>query len=943
MAATRLAKKVLLIGWDAADWKVITPLIDAGKMPHLAGMLEGGTMGNLATLFPVLSPMLWTSIATGKRAFKHGIHGFAEPDPQTQGVRPITNLGRKCKAIWNILNQNGLRSNVVGWWPSHPAEPINGVMVSNHYQQMVGPKDKPWPMAPGTVHPPRLIEPLKALRVHPGELQGDQILPFIPKAAEVDLAKDKRVSGVVKILAETAGVQAAATAIMQLEPWDFMGVYFDAIDHFCHGYMRYRAPRLKWIDKRDFEIYKEVIDTAYQFHDIMLGAMLKLAGDDTTVILVSDHGFHPDHLRPMELPNEPAGPADEHRPFGVFAIKGPGIKRDALIHGASLLDVTPTVLALFGLPLGRDMDGRPLVAAFEKPPKIDYVDSWDAIPGDAGMHPPGTRVDPLGAHQALEQLAELGYIEKPDEDKRVTVARTVRELQFNLARDYFGAAHYAEAGHLFQNLWDRYPEEHRFGVKLVECRLMMGQTAEGRAMLDLLVERKRQYAKEAREEILKWQQANKDVKPEDRKPDDRARLQNLARRAGVNETAFAYLRGKLAQVAGEHAQALAEFRKAKSAQMHNRPSLFQAMGDSLIALRRWKLAEEQFGEILRIDPINAHARLGLCRVNLGRRRPRLALDEALASLGLAYQNPIGHYFCGKALRWLGRRDEAIKAFETAITQNPVFPDAHLELAQLYRMQGKRKESAVQQRLAVAARQRIADFRAGKALPEDTDLSLDDALSGSAQLGDIGTATSLGPVKQEVVVVSGLPRSGTSMMMQMLEAGGMPLLTDGVRTADEDNPRGYFELEDVKRLGRDRGWLSKARGKAVKIVAQLLPSLDSNEAYRIIFMERPLTEVIDSQQAMLDRLGRDKNPARSTRQLAAAYLEQVNNVQHILKDHAGRVAAMTVNYHEALADPARAAAKVNAFLGGTLDENRMIKSVEPTLRRQFKGQQLQAQP
>ena len=92
-------RKVLLIGWDAADWKVAAPLIDEGRMPNLEKLIDTGVMGNIATLYPVLSPMLWTSIATGKRAYKHGVHGFAEPDPRTGTVRPITNLSRKCKAI----------------------------------------------------------------------------------------------------------------------------------------------------------------------------------------------------------------------------------------------------------------------------------------------------------------------------------------------------------------------------------------------------------------------------------------------------------------------------------------------------------------------------------------------------------------------------------------------------------------------------------------------------------------------------------------------------------------------------------------------------------------------------------------------------------------------------------------------------------------------------
>jgi predicted AlkP superfamily phosphohydrolase/phosphomutase len=113
-------RKLLLVGWDAADWKVISPLLDHGLMPYLAGVLERGVMGNLATLGPILSPMLWTSIATGKRAYKHGIHGFAEPDPHSGAVRPITNLSRSTKALWNILNQAGKTSLVVGCW-SWPA------------------------------------------------------------------------------------------------------------------------------------------------------------------------------------------------------------------------------------------------------------------------------------------------------------------------------------------------------------------------------------------------------------------------------------------------------------------------------------------------------------------------------------------------------------------------------------------------------------------------------------------------------------------------------------------------------------------------------------------------------------------------------------------------------------------------------------------------------
>src|SRR5215831_10293980 len=130
-----VGRKVLLIGWDAADWKVIHPLMDEGKMPNVQRLVERGVMAQIATLHPALSPMLWTSIATGKRPFQHGIHGFSEPTADGLAVQPVTNLSRRRKAVWNILNQNQIRSIVIGWWPSHPAEPLNGVTVSDHFHR----------------------------------------------------------------------------------------------------------------------------------------------------------------------------------------------------------------------------------------------------------------------------------------------------------------------------------------------------------------------------------------------------------------------------------------------------------------------------------------------------------------------------------------------------------------------------------------------------------------------------------------------------------------------------------------------------------------------------------------------------------------------------------------------------------------------------------------
>lgn len=923
---------MLVIGWDGADWKVASPLIDAGKMPNLQRLVDTGVMGNISTLYPVLSPMLWTSISTGKRAHKHGIHGFAEPDPSTNTVRPITNLGRKCKTIWNILNQNGKKCNVVGWWPSNPAEPINGVMVSNHFQTAPGKLEKnQWPMRLGTVHPPELSQQLAKFRVHPYELEPQQLLPFIPDAAKIDQEKDKRISMVAKTLAECSGVHAVATAIMQHEPWDFMAVYYDAIDHFSHGFMKYHPPREKWVSEEDFELYKNVIETAYRFHDIMLGTLLQLAGPDTTVILLSDHGFHPDHLRPQMISNEPAGPADEHRQFGMLVLNGPGIKQDELVFGASLLDITPTILALYDLPVGEDMDGKPLMSVFEHPFDPHMISSWDLVEGEDGRHPQDFRIDPVDTRESLKQLAELGYIDQPDEDQNKAVQETLRELRYNLARDYLDSQHLPEAIQIFSELWDEFPDEGRFGVKLFSCYLSLKDVTNAETTLNRLIEQKQRYAKVAADELNELREELSDVKPEELNQRDTRKMMRLRRRAITNPNAFAYMRGSLLHAKGEFEEALVALKNAEGVQTYNLPSLRQKMGQCYLGLRQWSAAKQQFQEVLKINPANSEAYVGLAQCELGSKRPQKAVAAAQSAIGLIYQNPKAHFLLGNALLGLGRKTEAIETLTIATQQNKVFPECHRLLSQLYRENGEPALAEKHAAFAEKSAERIKSFHQGNELPEDADLNLDVAMDQAIGIGEIGGVNHSGDLSDSVVVVSGLPRSGTSMMMQMLQAGGVEVLSDDVRSADESNPRGYLEYEPVKQLAKNNSWIEDAKGKGVKIVSQLLPLLPTGINYRVIYMARALGEVVASQEAMLSRLERE-GAAISSRKLAATYKRQVELVAEVLaKNH--QVAAITVDFSEALVDPVRTAARVNQLLGGDLDEAAMSAAIDPALRNQ----------
>ncbi len=925
-----LSKKVLLIGWDAADWKVITPLMDAGKMPNLQKFADAGVVGNLSTLYPVLSPMLWTSIATGKRANKHGIHGFAEPDPETGGVRPVTSLGRKTKAIWNILNQQGLRSNVVSWWPSYPAEPINGVMVSNNYQNAVDSIDKPWPLHARSIHPERLRKSMAELRVHPAEITGDQLLPFVPEAKEIDQDKDTRLQGIAKLLAECASVHSAATGIMQMEEWDFMAVYYDTIDHFSHGFMKYHPPQLPWISDRDFQLYQNVINTTYEFHDLMLGTLMQLAGEDTTIIIVSDHGFHPDHLRPKELPNEPAGPAEEHRPFGMFAALGPGIKKDELVFGASLLDITPTILTLLGLPIGRDMDGKPLVNAMETVTP-EYIESWDEIDGNDGSHPAALNMNFVDAHESLQQLIDLGYIDELDESQQTTTDNTVKELRYNLARDLYGARKYKEAIPLFEALWDAYPEESRFGLKIFDSLLATQQTQQARKTLALIIERKETYSKKAKVELKEWLESHayKNTPEQDLEEKELRKLQKLHRSSSTNLATLAYLSSRLLFKEGQYEKALTELKKAEDIQTHNIPALLQTRCEILMAMGQWNEAINTCHKTLELDPVNPGAQLSLARCYLSLRgKSQQALDAITTSLGLIYHNPRAHYLRGVALHRLERTQEAKEAFEIALSQNPNMPLAHRRLSQLYRLwlrdNSKADEHAA---LAEQAKQRIADFKAGKYEPTIESIET----QAIASLNTINHNENPGQLPDNgIVVVSGLPRSGTSMMMQMLEAGGVPVLTDKMRAADNNNPRGYYEYEEIKSIATQSNWVEKSRGKAVKIIAQLLPNLRQGEHYRLVFMERPIKSVIASQDKMLERLGKEGGKLSENR-LAKTYLKQVNRVREIITEHQDQIHVLSVNYTEALNDPEKIAAQVNHFLGGGLNEPAMSATVDASLR------------
>ena len=607
--------RILLVGWDAADWKVARPLMAAGEMPNLTKLVAEGASGNLATLQPPLSPMLWTSIATGKRPSKHGIHGFSEPTPDGSAVRPITTLGRKTKAIWNILHQSGFRTSIVGWWPSYPVEPVRGVMVSNSYTH-AGDGPEPAQLPRYAVHPPDWVDRLAELRITPMELPAEALGLFAPQHSRVDQVKDKRLHMLGRMVAETMTLHAAATEVLEFAEWDFAAVYYDAIDHFSHGFMGFHPPRQTRISEKDFEIFGPVVANAYRYHDLMLGRLIELAGPDTTVIVMSDHGFHAELDRPAHIPAEAAGPAVEHRDFGLFAMRGQGIKAGETIYGASLLDITPTLLRLFNLPVGEDMDGKVLITALESPGQIAPIASWDLVPGDSASHPPDAQFDPVASAEAMRQLIDLGYVTPPGNDAAQNVRETVVELKYNLARSLDDAGELNESIPLYTQLCTEDPGDHRFAERLINALIHMGSYSQARDALDNFDSKSEEAAPASAAELARRRSEKTDVDLDIRDMREIAERRSFAERATGFPGIRKLLRLRLNLAEGRKDEALAclgELEKLYAE--HDRPPALR-MAESYLVLNESEKASLWLHRALKDDPENWQALSLLARVHL---------------------------------------------------------------------------------------------------------------------------------------------------------------------------------------------------------------------------------------------------------------------------------------------------------------------------------------
>jgi len=437
----RPARRVLLIGIDGADWGRIDPLLAAGRLPNFERLCARGVRAPLTSRLPTWSPILWNTISTGRTEDEHGVLDFTELElwglsrgiqraypkmrvaplmPHNVGLAallelakrrgwapemPVTALQRRVKSVWNVLSERGVEVGVVRWFASWPAEEVRGYLVSDNdpwSQAFAASKDAlPHVETDGFTWPPELAGELGALMGEVGARErngtGSDPLahPILADLSAAERADALRTPANLRSLEVIChGDRFATSAALELlreKGVEFLAVYLRGIDNVSHRLSKYTG----------------VVDRTYEWTDALIGELCADLGDDTSVLVVSDHGWCYDEESPLFMHN--------HGPDGVAILSGAGVRAGAeLASKPSLLDVAPTVLALFGVPASLEMPGSAISAALT--PEAQAAAALARVPTHGDYHPRWSAL-PSGATggksraEAVELLRDLGYLD----------------------------------------------------------------------------------------------------------------------------------------------------------------------------------------------------------------------------------------------------------------------------------------------------------------------------------------------------------------------------------------------------------------------------------------------------------------------------------------------------------------------------------------------------
>jgi predicted AlkP superfamily phosphohydrolase/phosphomutase len=403
---------VIWLGLDGLDWELLDRLAAAGTMPNWKRIASEGAGGRLSSFVPILSPILWTTAATGVGPDAHRVLDFQEVDPKTGEKVPISGRSRAVPAVWNLASAAGRRVGVVGWWATHPAEEVSGFFVSDHASPILFGK---LPLS-GAGYPASVDQGIAQVVARDGEVRAEDLVPYldlpgdeIARALSSDAGMENPIVALARILSATRVYQRIGRDLYDRERPDLMALYLEGTDEVGHVFASYVPPKLPCVSDEDFRRYGHAVDLYYQAIDRILGQWLRRAEEDGAILFVhSDHGFKWGADRPCERSSLNWATAGSwHRIDGVYALWGKGISATSLRGSARLFDVAPTVLALLGLPADIRMTGRTIEAARGRSASLPRKDLFAGV---SVRRLAGEAMSPEQASEYTKKLLALGYL-----------------------------------------------------------------------------------------------------------------------------------------------------------------------------------------------------------------------------------------------------------------------------------------------------------------------------------------------------------------------------------------------------------------------------------------------------------------------------------------------------------------------------------------------------
>jgi tetratricopeptide (TPR) repeat protein/predicted AlkP superfamily phosphohydrolase/phosphomutase len=654
--------RAVVIGIDGADWKIIDALSDQGLMPNLTRLCERGASGPIETLSDIpLSPVIWTSVATGKTAAKHGIAWFMVD--QADGTRvPVRSHNRKTEALWNILAQRDLRATVVGWWATYPAEDVGpGAIVSDALGfHGFGSTAREGDDRLKT-YPPELFERLDTLVPPEQQVPLEFVQRFVHLSSDeyrkemFDPARyPKRdpfnpIHLFQEYTVTAQGYTAIAEDLLVSRESELFMVYFEQIDSFSHLFMKYAPPKLDWIDSQGFERYRDTVAQWYQYQDELLGRVLaKIDLERTAVFVLSDHGFKSGErrIRSEQVVDTRKAHLD-HETDGIFIAAGPHIRAGAKIEGASVLDLTPTVLHYLGLAVAKDMDGKVLSQVFEtdfmtrRP--IAYVGTYEESKRERASPTLSSDSDSAQQTEVEAGLQALGYMGSGEADGEPQAEASSPEQHNGLGRIHLRDGEPEKALAEFQKALE-------LDANNAEALLNISAIHQAKGRTDL--------AQHFVEQALQVD------------PNSIGALAQLA---------------EVRRDQGDLEEAIRLFGEALAID-DSQPSLYMGIGDVLQRAGHLEDAEKAFMSVLELEPDSYKARynLGVTYTNMDR------VEEAIAQYEDALEIQPDHPEASATLNNLGaiflaagETDRALEKFEAAVAASPYNLNAHYNVAIIY--------------------------------------------------------------------------------------------------------------------------------------------------------------------------------------------------------------------------------------------------------------------